>query len=132
MQVSGRAGRAEKSGNVIIQTRHPDNPLLQCLLEHGYHEFAQLLLSQRQQTQLPPYAHLALMRAEAYDKDNAIQLLNTVKQKIENFSSNTNILGPIPAPMQRKAGRYRAQLLFQARERKHMQHFLNQLIPQVN
>src|SRR5699024_10122792 len=65
VQVAGRAGRAERPGEVVIQTHHPDHPLLHTLLRDGYATLASELLDERRQMGLAPYASLALLRAEA-------------------------------------------------------------------
>ncbi|MEZ5579724.1 MAG: hypothetical protein R3F40_10160 [Candidatus Competibacteraceae bacterium] len=63
-KVAGRASRAEKPGAVIIQTHHPDHPLLHVLVSQGYPAFAAAALAERQAAWLPPFAHQALLRAE--------------------------------------------------------------------
>ena len=64
-QVSGRAGRAGKQGEVILQTHHPEHPLLQTLLYKGYDAFAEQALAERQSMQLPPWtSHVLIRRSE--------------------------------------------------------------------
>ena len=131
LQVSGRAGRAEKPGNVIIQTHHPDHPLLHQLLRESYNHFAQTILKERQEARLPPYNFFALFRAEAYHATHAAAFLQQIK-KITEFSGDTiRILGPTPAPMPRRAGRHRAQLLIQCAQRPALQNFLKNLLPKI-
>ena len=65
IQVAGRAGRADTPGEVLLQTHHPGHPLLQTLIDGGYHAFAEAELAQREAAGFPPFAHLALLRAEA-------------------------------------------------------------------
>ena len=124
VQVAGRAGRAEKPGRVAIQTRHPDHPLLQTLIHRGYGAFAEMALEERALAQLPPFTAQALLRAEANDAeaprlflDAAVALAGTPPPEIQYW-------GPVPAPMERRAGRYRAHLLVQADERSRLQEFL--------
>ena len=118
VQVSGRAGRAEVQGEVVIQTHHPENPLLQLLLSKGYSAFSEALLKDREMALLPPYSHVALLRAEAVQRDQPLRFLETIKQFLKPKATNSvNILGPVPAPMEKRAGRYRAQLLLQSEER---------------
>src|SRR5207248_8100115 len=64
-QVAGRAGRGALPGEVIVQTDFPDHPLYAALVDHDYDRFAQALLSERELLGLPPFAHLALLTAEA-------------------------------------------------------------------
>ncbi len=117
VQVSGRAGRALKPGSVWLQTHHPDHPLLHALQYGGYRKLAQQILAERQAAGFPPYAHLALMRAEATTQ---IAVDNFLKQAASGFLDKTDdlqLLGPMPAPMPRRAGRFRGQLLLLAVQR---------------
>lgn len=127
IQVAGRAGRASKPGEVILQTHHPEHSLLQSLLHHGYGHFAEHALKERKFAQLPPYTHLSLFRAEANNNENVEQFLRQVRDILEShpqFHDATPVLGPIPAPLARRAGKYRWQLLFQAPNRTVMQSML--------
>ncbi len=132
LQVSGRAGRAEKPGTVIIQTHHPDHPLLQQLLQKNYREFALTLLQERAQASLPPFSFFALFRAEAHQADHAHDFLQQVKKIAGMARDNIHILGPIPAPMPRRAGRHRMQLLVQSKQRPLLQKFLKSLWAEVD
>lgn len=131
LQVSGRAGRAQKKGEVLIQTHHPDHPLLHQLLRKSYHEFAVSLLKERKQAALPPYFFFALFRAEAYDPQHAIAFLQQIKNTMDILPQNIGLLGPIPAPMSRRAGRHRAQLLIQSLHRPVLHDFLKKILIQV-
>lgn len=127
LQVAGRAGREEKNGEVLIQTHHPEHALFRPLLQHDYAGFAKTLLEERQQTELPPYTHLALLRAEAVEQYAPMAFLEQARQILQQ-AKQTGILlmGPFPAPMERRAGRYRAQLLVQANDRNTLQAFFAQ------
>lgn len=131
MQVAGRSGRAEKPGEVLIQTRQPDNPHLHCLLHKNYQEFSNYLLVERKQTQLPPYSFLALFRAEAFTELSAFNYLHAVKLKLRDSNFNVLCLGPVAAPLQKKAGKFRAQLLLQAISRKTLQTALTELMQEL-
>lgn len=127
IQVAGRAGRASKPGEVILQTHHPEHSLLQSLLHQGYGRFAEYALQERKFAQLPPYTHLSLFRAESNNNENVEQFLRQVRDILEShpqFHDATPVLGPIPAPLARRAGKYRWQLLFQAPNRTVMQSML--------
>jgi len=115
LQVAGRAGRQEKTGKVVIQTRHSDHPLLFQLLHENYQKFSDTLLTERKQTELPPYAFFALFRAEAHNSQYAMDFLQQIKNKIHD--KNISVMGPLAAPMPRRAGKYRAQLLLQSKQR---------------
>src|SRR5690606_24122326 len=68
VQVAGRAGRARRPGEVWLQTHHPPHPLLQTLLQGGYPAFAGAALQEREAAGSPPFAFLALLRAEANER----------------------------------------------------------------
>ncbi len=129
LQVAGRAGRAERAGEVLIQTHQPDNPLLHFLLRHDYPGFSQSLLKERAEAQLPPYSHLALLRAESPEAEAAMQFLQQAKQQAALIQPQLLAFGPLPAPMERRAGRFRAQLLFQHHQRGELQQWLARLMP---
>jgi primosomal protein N' (replication factor Y) len=132
LQVAGRAGRAERSGVVLIQTHHPDSPLLHDLLRHDYHHFAQALLAEREAAVLPPFSYLALLRAEAVSSEAPLQFLDEAHQlAVQAGSREIELFGPMPAPMERRAGRSRAQLLLQSRSRNALQQMLGPWLAQL-
>ena len=116
VQVSGRAGREDRPGAVYIQTHFPGHPLLQTLVTRGYAGFAGLLLSERRNAHLPPYAHLALLGAEANSRETAEKFLLEARDLLNN-SDGLNIFGPVAAPIEKRRGRYRSQLLIQSGNR---------------
>jgi primosomal protein N' (replication factor Y) len=131
-QVAGRAGRAERLGHVLLQTCHPEHPVLKTLLNEGYSHFANLLLTERRLTHLPPYSYQALIRAEGHKLEYAVNFLNAIKSEIaKERDSNFKILGPVSAPMERRLGKYRVQLLLQANKRSLLQKCLNYLVPKI-
>ncbi len=118
VQVAGRAGRGQRPGRVIIQTHHPDHPLLRVLVREGFAQFAQAALVERQQAALPPFSCLALLRAEAPQRERAMEFLEDARVcAVRLAEKSVMALGPVPAPMERRAGRFRAQLLLQSDER---------------
>jgi primosomal protein N' (replication factor Y) len=117
VQVSGRAGRGEEPGRVLIQTHHPGHPLLHALIEGGYEAFAGTALEERRQAELPPFTNLALLRAEHFAADAPGRFLEEARALLERQRRRVQIFGPVPAPMERKAGRYRFHLLVQAARR---------------
>jgi primosomal protein N' (replication factor Y) (superfamily II helicase) len=131
LQVSGRAGRVEKAGKVIIQTHHPHHPLLQQLLQQSYQHFATTLLNERAAASLPPYTFFALFRAEAHRVDYVQNFLQQVKKLLPMKNNKLQLLGPFSASMPRRAGRHRMQLLVQAEQRPLLQKFLKELMPQI-
>jgi primosomal protein N' (replication factor Y) len=130
MQVAGRAGRASLAGSVAIQTHHPQHPLLTQLITQGYHAFAKSALSERQMAGLPPYSYMALVRAESIIEMDPITFLQNARNLMD-VPEGIVVLGPIPAPMQRKQGRYRAHLLLQAKARMPLQKFIAQWLVQL-
>lgn len=129
-QVAGRAGRGKKIGKVILQTTQPENHLLQTLIYSDYHAFLQQLNKERLVTSLPPYSYQVLLRAETKISSKANNFLQTIKELISNKSSIT-CFGPIAAPMEKRCGFYRAQLLLQAHDRKTLQRNLQSIIPHI-
>lgn len=127
VQVAGRAGRADKPGEVLIQTHHPDNPAFAALAHHDYREFGSYALAERAAAQYPPFAHLALLRAESPKPDVALAFLRAAHGHAQALveAEIVHLMDPVPSPMERRAGRYRAQLLVQAGERKALHDFLS-------
>ena len=132
VQVSGRAGRADKPGTVYVQTHHPDHPLFGELLAKGYRSFARQLLLERQAAGFPPYACMALLRAEAVDRDLVMEFVVEAAQTNpdqtdldQTILDRVTIYGPLPSPMERRAGRYRMQVLVQAKLRGDLHRFLD-------
>ena len=136
-QVAGRAGRAQKAGRVLIQTHYPDHPLIQSLTRDGYDPFARGLLDERRQGGMPPFGHLALVRADARDHSDAETLLADLRALLDRAFGNDAVadalrcFGPLPAPMARRAGMFRAQLLLQARQRGQLHRALDYLCAQA-
>jgi primosomal protein N' (replication factor Y) len=132
VQVSGRAGRAEKPGKVIMQTRQPEHPLLTTLIRQGYRGFAKTALAERKDALLPPFSHQALLRVQAADADAPplfFQAVAALTQKLN--TGDTLVLGPVAAPMAKRAGLYRYQLLFQNTRRRELHVLLDALMPEI-
>lgn len=128
LQVAGRAGRADKPGEVLIQTHHPEHPVLRQLLAGDYAACAASLLAERHAAGLPPYQHLALLRAEAVQRAPALAFLEAAAAQAGQ-PAGVSFAGPAPAPMERRAGRYRAQLLLSSASRAELQAFLAGWVP---
>ena len=137
IQVAGRAGRAQRPGRVLLQTHHPDHPLLAMLIEGGYHAFAADALALREAAGFPPFAHLALLRAEARHADPPLAFLQAARRALESAAeasggAGPSLGGPMPAPMPRRAGQHRAQLLLSAGERRSLHAALHAALPAIH
>jgi len=133
VQVAGRAGRGDKPGRVLIQTHHPDHPLLQTLVREGYRRFADLALAERRETGLPPYTFAAVWRAEATSATEALSFLYGLADLSRARNEvGVDLLGPVPSPMERKAGRYRAQLLVLANSRAGRQRMVRSCLEKIS
>ena len=131
-QVAGRCGRGTQPGRVLIQTHQPQHPVLHALLQGGYGVFAQQLLKEREAAGWPPFTHLALLRAEAPGAQEALWFLGeTLSLAAELGHAGVTLLGPVPAPMPKRAGRFRAQLLLQADRRAPLHALLRVWLPAV-
>ena len=128
IQVAGRAGREERQGEVIIQTAFPQHPFWHELLHGGYHSVAERTLGERERALWPPFSRLALIRASATQRGEAHAFLDRARRLADHAAiDGVRVLGPVGAPMERKAGRYRAQLLLQSRERAGLHRLLDYL-----
>lgn len=125
VQVSGRAGRASKPGKVLVQTQYPDHPLLQDLVNNGYNHFAKHALLERQQAKLPPFSHQALFRAEANYPSYPDKFLRALTM---HAFEHCEFAGPVPAAMEKKAGKFRYHLIVQAENRRALHICIQQLI----
>ena len=131
-QVAGRAGRADKRGTVLLQTRFPESPWMQAIAAHDFRAFAEMALEERKCADYPPYSHIALLRAEAMAQQEALKFLENMHKQAKLLIAaqptmqSVKLSEPIASVMEKRAGRYRAQLLVQAELRKPLHDFLNQ------
>ncbi|HSH48732.1 MAG TPA: primosomal protein N' [Halomonas sp.] len=120
-QVAGRAGRAAHPGRVLVQTLHADDPNLRLLAAEGYGALAEQLLEERRTAALPPFRFLALLRVESPREAQARELAgaagDALRQQLGQRQLPVDCLGPVPAPMERRQGRYRLQLMLSAARR---------------
>ncbi len=131
IQVAGRAGRAARAGQVWLQTHHPGHPLLETLLSGGYRAFADAELIQRQAAGFPPFAHLAMIRAEARQLEHVQAFLRATRVALANAAQDLELHGPMPAPMPRRAGFQRMQLLLSAIQRPRLHAALQTALPAI-
>jgi primosomal protein N' (replication factor Y) len=128
IQVAGRAGRASKPGKVLVQTSYPDHPLLQDLVQNGYQHFAKQALVERKQAMLPPFSYQALFRAEANYPSYPEKFLRLLTELV---FINCQFSGPVPAAMEKKAGKFRYHLILQAKTRKDLHTAILQLLTAI-
>ena len=131
VQVAGRAGRGTRAGEVLIQTEFPEHPLLTSLLARGYDGFAEAALAERLEASWPPYSRLAAVRASAKTPQAALGFLSEARTSARHLPRGVRLLGPVPAAMARRAGRYHAQLLIESAERPPLHRFLAAWLPVV-
>jgi primosomal protein N' (replication factor Y) len=130
VQVAGRAGRAGKPGEVLIQSLYPEHPLLNTLLAEGYAGFAAGALAERQAAHWPPFARMAALRASDVTPAGAARFLTQARSLLAP-PAGVLLRGPVPAAMARRAGRHHAQLLVESAQRPLLQRFLSVWVPQL-
>src|SRR5512135_1581382 len=123
-QVGGRAGRADKAGEVIVQTAFPNHPLFQALRAHDYEIWAQNLLAERQMAGFPPFVYQVLLSAEGKQQYEVMEFLQQARAAALALAMPVEVYGVVPAAMPKRANHHRAQLLVQSDKRKTMQEFL--------
>jgi primosomal protein N' (replication factor Y) len=128
MQVAGRAGRADKAGQVIIQTQFPDHALFNALRVQDYVSYANAMLQEREQVQFPPYVFMALLRAEANDFSLVQQFLRYAFEQARNLNHDVLVYDPVRPQMERLKGMERGHVLMQAGSRIALQRLLKNLV----
>ena len=132
VQVAGRAGRESRPGEVLIQTAFPEHAFWSTLIEGGYQKVSAEALAERELTRWPPFTRLVLIRAAAHRHEDAFGFLEMARQRIAGKAGDSlRILGPVDAPMARRAGRYRTQLLLQSNDRQTLHSLLRELRPSL-
>ena len=131
-QVGGRAGRADKAGEVIVQTAFPNHPLFQALRAHDYEIWAQTLLAERQMAGFPPFVYQALLSAEGKQLGEVNTFLQQARGAAKDLQMPVEVYGVVPAAMPKRANHHRAQLLVQADRRKALQEFLRAWKPTLD
>ena len=131
-QVAGRAGRADKPGEVMIQTAFYDHPLFRALQAHDFDGWAASQLAERKMAGFPPYTFQAMLRAEGKIESEVYAYLNQARKAAIALQQPVEVLGVVPAALPRRANHIRAQLLIQASSRKVMQQFLRVWHPELD
>jgi primosomal protein N' (replication factor Y) len=125
-QVAGRAGRRERPGEVLVQTRYPSHPLYAALVRHDFAGFAESQLDERRAAGFPPFVFEAALRAEAKKLDSALGFLAGAAALVE-APAQVRVYDPVPHLITRRAGYERARLLMQSASRPALQDFLSRL-----
>jgi primosomal protein N' (replication factor Y) len=133
VQVAGRAGREKRRGEVLLQTEYPDHPLLRSLLNGGYEAFAATALAEREAARWPPFGRLVLLRASSRSEQGAMEFLSAARALAPpSLQPPVRLLGPVPATMARRAGRYYAQLLIESADRAPLHRFIDEWLPHID
>ena len=118
MQVSGRAGRADKPGKVLIQTQLPEHPVFAAVKAQDYAVFAENELNERQMFSMPPFGFQTAVRADAPRVADAMEFLNAAKETLAPFlPESVSQFGAAPMLMVRLAERERAQIFLESTSR---------------
>ncbi len=123
IQVAGRAGR-ERAGQVYIQSSVPEHPVFQAIIASDYQAYASVLLAERKQLGLPPYAAQALIKASAKEQSILLAYLRAIKQALNDNATTIETLGPVPLAVEKVNHRYQAQLWLSAGDKKSLQRVL--------
>ncbi|MFA5700046.1 MAG: primosomal protein N' [Desulfuromonas sp.] len=129
-QVAGRAGRGSVPGRVLVQTRTPENPVLECALNHDYHAFCAQELPMRELLGYPPYGYLVNMICSGLNRVEVEQSAEQLSRLLRTHAQ-VEILGPAPCPLFRLRNRYRVQILLKAATRMPLHRVLARL-PEFN
>jgi len=130
-QVTGRAGRGSKEGHVYIQTSQLQHPMWKDLIQQGYSYTANKLLEERKLMGMPPAGYLSIFRAEDQQEQLAMQFLTEVQALFNQNQQEVLVMGPVPAIMEKRAGRFRAQLLLSCSKRKPIHQLLDHYMADI-
>lgn len=131
VQVTGRAGRGAIQGEVLIQTRQISHPFWDQVLAQDYGKLAETLLTERINMQLPPASFWAIWRAESPYAEQAMRLLQEIANQLGS-QNQVQIMGPVPALMEKRAGRYRAQLVFSSQSRNTLHRLIDEAMDNIS
>jgi primosomal protein N' (replication factor Y) len=124
LQVAGRAGRSGLPSRVLVQTRFPEHPLYAALRRLDYEGFADGQLAERRAAGMPPFVPQALLMAQARALEAALAFLAHARCLGRAAGGEATLYDPVPMPLARKAGVFRAQMLVEAPARTTLQRFL--------
>lgn len=133
VQVSGRSGRGQVKGEACVQTGFPQHPLMQSLIKQNYRAIAKSILNERELLGFPPYARVIMFRADGIDLEQALAKLEEIRGIISELCKQQSVscIGPIPALMTRRIGRYRAQLCLMSSNFQQLRGVLKAAMPEL-
>jgi primosomal protein N' (replication factor Y) (superfamily II helicase) len=131
LQVAGRAGRSGLPSRVLVQTRYPEHPLFAALRRFDYEGFARSQLAERKAAGMPPYLPQALLTAQAKTLEAALAFLARARALGRALAQPATLYDPVPMPLARLAGVFRAQMLAEAPRRSALQGFLRAWLAQL-
>ncbi len=127
-QVAGRAGRESGGARVLVQTHYPESELFSAVAAGAYTRVAERLLERRRAAGLPPVGQLAMLRADAPDERDGERFLRELRASLPGLPADCQLIGPLPAALSRRAGRYRWQLWCLATTRQGLRRALDELL----
>ena len=132
-QVSGRSGRGQQQGEAFVQTGFPEHPLMQSLTKQSYREISETILAERRLLGFPPHVRVVMFRADALSLEQALEKLDEIRGKLAAIANRAGIdcIGPIPALMTRRIGRYRAQLCIMSGDYRKLRRSLSAAMPAI-
>ncbi|MBK9246466.1 MAG: primosomal protein N' [Burkholderiales bacterium] len=131
VQVAGRAGRSGLPSRVLVQTRFPEHPLFAALRRFDYEGFARSQLAERRAAGMPPFIPQALLTAQARTLETALAFLGQARALGQTMAAAATLYDPVPMPLARLAGVFRAQMLIEAPRRGLLQAFLREWLQRL-
>ena len=133
MDGSGRSGRGDQAGEAYLQTDFPTHPLMQALANQDYQKIADTITRERKMLGFPPYARVVMFRADALSLQQATEKLDEIKLCLAACTSRHEVkcIGPMPALMTRRIGRYRAQLCLISPDTRKLRSVLREAMPEI-
>lgn len=130
-QVSGRAGRHELPGKVIVQTYTPDHYSIELASQYDFYTFYQQEMRMRKTFKYPPYVFLVLMTISHMNKVRAVQTTQKIAQLLLNHThKDTVVLGPTPSPIAKMKDRYRYQCMIKYRNEPQLRTLIKKIMEQ--
>ena len=129
-QVSGRAGRSQQTGNVIIQTYYPEQPIIQSLQQRDRTSFVQQALLEREQFNIPPFGFMTSIIISGPSKGN-VEKISQQLVYFRKYSEEFSVLGPVEAPINLLKGQFRYRILLKGKSRKNLNIFTKKMVSSV-